>query len=168
MRAFRVLACIAVIALFVGIAVVGDAQAGEKFKVRTVKQSVKWEQIEVGDQEGHIIAISEAKGISTNMEGKWFADGWVQHYVALGDFNPKTGIIVAHGYEQRTAPDGGKVCYQYEGKQIRKDYWEGTYIILSGTGKFEGIRGKGIWTVHVVAPGQWYSDEDWDIELPKR
>jgi len=159
---------IALITLAFGIAVVGDALAGEKFKVRTVKQKVKWEQIEVGDQEGHIIAVAEAKGISTNMEGKWFADGWVQHYAALYDLNPKVGLLVTRGYEQRTDRDGDKVCYRYEGKQIRKDYWEGTYAILSGTGNFEGIRGNGTWSVNVVAPGQWYSDEDWDIDLPRR
>ena len=85
---------IALITLAFGIAVVGDALAGEKFKARTVKQKVKWEQIEVGDQEGHIIAVAEAKGISTNMEGKWFADGWVQHYAALYDLNPKVGLLV--------------------------------------------------------------------------
>ena len=154
MSRFKLIAFVTLITLAFGVVLISDAVAGEKFKIRTVKQSVKWEQIEVGDQEGHIIAMNEAKGISTNMEGKWFADGWVQHYAALYDLNPKAGVIVVHGYEQRTALDGDKVCYRFEGKQIRKDYWEGTYIILSGTGKFEGIRGEGTWTVHVVAPGR--------------
>ena len=168
MSRFKLVAFIALFTVAFGMILVAYALAGEKFKVRTVKQSVKWEPIEVGDQEGHIIAVGEAKGISTNLEGKWFADGWVQHWVGLSDINPKAGLVVVQGYEQRTAPDGSKVCYRYEGKQIRKDYLEGTYSMLSGTGKFEGIRGKGTWTVNIVAPGQWYSDEEWDIDLPQR
>jgi len=168
MSAPRILALAALISFGLGAVAVGDALAGEKFKLRTVKHMTKWEQINVGDEEGHIIAVEEAKGIVSNNEGKWFGDGWPHHFASLLDINPKTGHVVGYGYEYVTDPDGDRYYYRWEGKSPRKNYWEGTYTMLKGTGKFEGIRGKGTWTVHVVAPGQWYSDEEWDIDLPRR
>lgn len=46
-----------------------NAVAGEKFKTSTVYYAVKWEQVDVPDEEGHLVAALEAKGISRNMEG---------------------------------------------------------------------------------------------------
>jgi hypothetical protein len=168
MRAFRVMACIAVIASFVGASIVGDALAGEKFKLRTVKYMTKWEQVNVGDEEGHCVAIGEAKGVVTNKEGKWFGDGWVLGWTATFDINPKVGSIVGGGYEVVSDRDGDKWWRRWEGKALKENYWEGKYTIVSGTGKFEGIKGKGNWSVVMLGPNQFYSDEEWDIELPKR
>jgi hypothetical protein len=167
MSPFRIIVLIGVIALFVGVVALGDALAGEKFKLRTVKHSVKWEQVNAGDEEGHVVAINETKGIVSNKEGKWFGDGWLQRYAALFDINPKAGPV-ANGYEEVADRDGDKYYYRWEGRLVSKDYWEGTYIMTKGTGKFEGIRGKGTWSATVVVPGQFYVDEEWDIELPRR
>jgi len=171
MSAFRVIAFLGLIGLFLGVVALGNAMAGEKFKFRTVKHFVKFETINVGDEEGHIIAVSEAKGLVSNKEGKWFGDGWPHHFVALFDINPKIGVVVGHGYEYVTDPDGDRYYYSWEGKAVRENYWEGTYTMLKGTGKFEGIKGNGSWTC-VVLPGQppelFYADEEWDIELPRR
>ena len=38
--------------------------------------------------------------------------------------------------------------------------------MLKGTGKYDGIEGKGTWRAVFVGPGEWYTDEEWDIELP--
>ena len=40
--------------------------AGEKFKAHGASTNVKWEQIEVGDVEGHVIAITESKAVYFN------------------------------------------------------------------------------------------------------
>jgi hypothetical protein len=167
MSRFKLLACIALITLAFGVALVADALAGEKFKVRTVKYMTKWEQVNVGDEEGHAIAVGEAKGVATNKEGKWFGDGWVVRWTGQFDINPKAGKIVGRGYEEVTSKDGDKYFRAWEGKALKENYWEGKYAILSGTGKFEGIKGKGIWSVVTLEP-QFYSDEEWDIELPQR
>lgn len=57
---------------------------------------------------------------------------------------------------------------RWEGKSPKENYWEGKYTIVNGTGKFDGIRGRETWSVLMVTPQQFYSDEDWDIELPQR
>lgn len=83
-------------------AAIDNATAGEKFKLRTVKYATKWEQIEVGDGEGHNIMVEEATGIVSNMEGKSFGSGWVLRHVGLIDWNAETGVAFGHGYEEVT------------------------------------------------------------------
>jgi len=61
MSRFKLFAFIALIAFAFGVVLVSDALAGEKGKGRLVCHSVKWQQIEVGDVEGHIVAVSEAR-----------------------------------------------------------------------------------------------------------
>ena len=131
-----------------------------------MKSSVKWEQIAVGDQEGHALVVEEAKGVSSNMEGKWFGEGWVQRHVGFIDMNTTTGMTSGHGYEEVTDQDGNKYFTRWEGKATGQATWEGTYVIYKGTGKYEGIKGRGKWSLLMVSPDQFFTDEEWDIELP--
>jgi len=162
----KIIALIAVVGFAFAITTVGNAVAGERLKLRTIKYTVKWEQLNVGDEEGHVIGVHEAKGIVSNMEGRSFGDGWALRYVALLDINPKTGVTSGNGYEEMTDKDGDKIYKTWEGKAVAENRWEGEYTILKGTGKFEGIKGKGTFTAYVVAPNQFYTDEEWEVELP--
>jgi len=47
-------------------------------------------------------------------------------------------------------------------------YWEGESTYVKGTGKYEGIKGKGTWKTYPVSPMQSYSDEVHEIGLPSR
>jgi len=49
-----------------GLTGIGNAVAGAKFKGRLAFYMTKWQQIEVGDVEGHVIATFEKKGIDFN------------------------------------------------------------------------------------------------------
>jgi hypothetical protein len=66
---FKLVALMALVSFVLGLAAVGDALAGEKLKTRLVHYSTKWQQIEIGDRNGHIFGLSEGKGICTNMLG---------------------------------------------------------------------------------------------------
>ena len=168
MRAFRVMAFIAVIALFVGVAVVGDASAGEKVKFRTSIYRVKVEAVPVGDEEGHVVVVYEDKGIATNLEGKKFLDGWAFRQAGLSDANRNAGAWSAQGYGEFTDPDGDKIYVAYEGKKLQKDLpGEGTVRLIKGTGKWQGIQGKGEWRAYYPANDRSYSDVEWDVEWPK-
>ncbi len=162
----KIVGMMALIAFAMGILLVGDVVAGEKFKLRTVKYITKWEQVNVGDEEGHIVAAVEAKGITTNKGGKKFGDGWVLRFTATFDINPKAESI-GGGYEVLSDSTGDKWWRRWDGKLLKDGHWEGKYTIVNGTGKFEGIRGTGTFSAFLVAPMQFYSDEDWDIELPR-
>ncbi len=79
------------ISLTFGVASVGDAVAGEKVKLRLACYMVKFDQVAVGDEEGHLVAVSEAKGISTNLQGGKFLDGWPYREAGLSDANRNIG-----------------------------------------------------------------------------
>jgi hypothetical protein len=116
MSRFKIMALIALFTFALGLALAGDAVAGEKMKGRCNWWTVKWEQIEVGDQEGHVFAIWEGKGIGANKEGKSFHDGWIEWSSSLNDQNLKTGVGTAHGYEIVTDPDGDKIFVSWEAR----------------------------------------------------
>ena len=52
----KIIALIALITFSFGMTAVGNAVAGVKVNCRNVKYNVKWKQIEVGDEEGHVVA----------------------------------------------------------------------------------------------------------------
>lgn len=149
-----------------------EAAAGEKLKLRTVMFAVKWEMLDPGDEEGHLIGVAEGKGIQSIVEGKPICDGCVVRYGALVDINVKTGLGSGRGYAEVTDRDDDRYYYRRRGKLLRMEewgsYWEGECTIVKGTGKYEGIKGKGIWSAYVVAPMQWYYDEEVEVELPRQ
>jgi hypothetical protein len=168
MSRFKVLAFIALITLAFGVALVGDALAGEKVKARTVLYRVNWQQIEVGDQKGHVYVLYESKGIETILQGKAFCDGWSLRQGGFLDINLKSGAGYAHGFEVMTDKDGDKIFDTWEGKPGKGGLWEGTWTYTGGTGKWQGIQGRGTWITHEPAPGQSYDDWEGEVELPRR
>jgi hypothetical protein len=167
MSRFKIFAFITLITLAFGVVIVGDALAGEKVKLRSVMYGTKWEQINVGDEEGHVIAVYEAKGIDTNMQGKKFMDGWLYRESGLMDMNGKAGTWSAQGYGECTDRDGDKIFITWEGKKDKKETGEGTNAILKGTGKWQGIQGKGTWVAVPAVDNRWYSDGELEVELPR-
>ena len=59
----KILTMTTVVLFVFGIAMIDCAVAGEKMKWHGATYTVKWEQIEVGDEEGHVVAITESKQI---------------------------------------------------------------------------------------------------------
>ena len=166
----KIIALVALIILAFCMTTIGNAVAGEKFKLSTVYYAVKWEHINVPGEEGHLVAAQEAKGISRNMEGETFGDGWVDHQASVFDINLKTGLGSGHGYGEVTDRDGDKYYYTWEGKRMRgkiwASYWRGEMTIVKGTGKYEGIKGNGTFSAYPIASMQWYSDTELEVELP--
>jgi len=166
----KIMVLTALITFAFAMAAIGNAVAGEKFKLRTVSYTTKWEQLDVPGEEKHIIALCEDKGVGVNMEGKTFGDGSVSVQVGLFDINVKTGLGSMHAYGEVTDRDGAKYYYRSEGKRLRGElwasYWEGETIIVKGTGRYEGIKGKATWSLYPISPMQAYTVEEWEVELP--
>jgi len=166
MKAKRVVAFIALIAL-VGLAMAGDAVAGEKSKGRSIMYTVKWEKLDVPGQEKHLVALSEAKGISSILEGKDAGDVIVLRHVEILDIDLKSGKGSSIGYGEGTDKAGDKYYYRYDGRRIGGPFWaaqwEGELTYLGGTGKYEGVQGKGTFSGYPIAPMQSYSD--WEAEM---
>jgi hypothetical protein len=164
----KIVGIMTLITFSMGIFLVGNVLAGEKFKARNAYHSVKWEQVNVGDEEGHVVAVYESKAITTNLEGKWFSDGSVERNTGLWDINLKTGLGSVHGYAEMADKDGNKYYYTLEGKVVEAGKpTKGVWTIVKGTGKFEGITGKGTWEYYPLGPGEGYSNWEIEVELPR-
>ena len=90
MLRYKLFALFTVILFALGIGVIDCAVAGEKAKGHATSITTKWHQIEVGDEEGHIIAVYEAKQV-------WINEGSDEKRVAISkgimDMNTKQELV---------------------------------------------------------------------------
>jgi hypothetical protein len=171
MSRFKLFAFIALITLAFGVTIVGDALAGEKYKIRGVFYTIKWETINVPGEEKHLLALVDSRGVLTNLEGKPFGDGMVVQSVGLLDIDLKSESGFGNWYEEYTDRDGDKICTKSEGRRVKGQYWgsswEGMVTIVKGTGKYEGIQGRAKWSYYNPAKMQTVVNAEWEVDLPR-
>ena len=152
------------VALFIAkIATIDFAQAGEKEKWHGASHTVKWEQIEIGDEEGHVIAIYEQKQVYFN---EMTGEKTPSTTFGIMDLNIKTGQGSGHGYGVNFYKDGAKTFRTWEGKSVGEGHWRGTYSLIKGTRKYEGVKGGGTWNSYSLAPQQSYLEVEGETEIP--
>ena len=159
----KIMGIMALIAFAMGMALAGDAVAGEKFKCRVVWHTTKVERIDVDDEKGHLLSVSAYKGIMSNMEGKTFGEGWLASMTSIAEIIPKVGMT-SYGYIILTDKDDHKIYVKYDQKP------GGPYplTIYKGTGKFERVQGKGTFSAFFTAdPTRFYVNWDVEVELPR-
>ena len=161
----QIYAVIISLIMIFGLCAADFAMAGEKFKTHGASTTVKWEQIEVGDVEGHVIAITESKAVYFNE-----STGEISPHISVGlmDFNLNSGMGSGHGYGISILKDGDKRITRWEGKSIEKGHMKGTFTIIKGTGTQEGIKGSGTWETHDLGSGLSYTETEGEIEIPKQ
>jgi hypothetical protein len=168
----KIVGMMALIAFAMSILFVGNAVAGEKFKIRGVYYATKWETINVPGEEKHLLALSDSRGVTSNLEGKPFGDGLVVQSAGWLDIDIKTELGSGNFYEEWTDRDGDKICIKSEGKrmkgQIWGSSWEGTATMVKGTGKYEGIQGRCKWSYYNPAKMQTVVNSEWEVELSRR
>jgi hypothetical protein len=150
--------------LFVfGIVMIDYAMAGEKVKLHATSVTTKMHQMEVGDEEGHVIILSESKQVYFNEKT---GEKETRVGINIMDINLKTGKGTLKGYGVMTSPNGDKRFTISEGKPVGKGHWKGTYTYTKGTGKLEGIKGEGTWDSYSLAPGISYIEVEGEMNLP--
>jgi hypothetical protein len=113
----------------------------ETKEFRIVCQFSKMEIMPVGDVEGHIFYIVEARGLA-------FVDGEVAVYVAWGQGEGIKGIGPAYGYAKYIYQDGSTIVFKSQHTvRVAPDgknslFEDGKGEITMGTGRFEGIKGS--------------------------
>jgi hypothetical protein len=161
----KIISITVLIVFIFGTATLNCVLAGEKMQIKShaVIHTVKFEQIEVGDTPGHIMAIMESKGISideiTGMK-------LTSRGVATMDINPNAGGVTMQEYVIESDKDGDKMIVKSEGKSVAKDQFKGTWTMIGGTGKYEGGKGGGTWTAYTMGQGQAYLEVEGEVETP--
>jgi hypothetical protein len=168
MSKFKIVGMIVLIAFAMGIFLVSDAVAAETGKVasRTVFYVTTFHTLKVPDVEGHAITLLEAKGIS-------FSEKWRPALTSLiNSLDLIKGVGTFQAYGHTTFPDGS-ITAKFEGKTTATGGTltgmasnEGTWTYTKGTGKFEGIQGRGTFKSYILGPGQFYSEMEGEYTLP--
>ena len=166
MSRFKLFAFIALITLTFGVALISDALAGEKFKFRAAWYNTKFEPYNVPGEEGRIVFVFEDRGILTTLQGSRIFDGMAAVDVGFGDLD-KTGKGFGQGTVECTDRDGDKIYMPWEAK-VSNGSWQGPGVIVRGTGKFEGLKGKATHGPSVrVSPNQIYTEWEGELERPR-
>jgi hypothetical protein len=144
-------------------------QAAErgKWTGRAVMYATSFQSIPVGDVEGHIIFLFEAKGIG-------FGEPWGACLLKESTTGDRTkGVGSTEGYGIWTYPDGSTITTKGKGESTSAGpgktgagAGEVTWTYLRGTGKFLGIQGGGTGKFWLLGPGQWYADSEGEYTLP--
>ena len=161
----KIISAIAIIIFLFVVAMLNNAVAGEKQKIKAhgVSHTVKSEQIIVGDEEGHILVISESRAVYIDeISGERRSDRGV-HFI---DINPNSRSVSLQGYGIEVDKDGDKIIRKTEGKAVAKGQLKGTWTIIKGTGKFDGAKGGGTWTSYNMGQGQMYIEVEGEAESP--
>jgi len=127
------------------------ALAGEKIKMHASSFITEWQQMEVGDTEGHVMAVFKAKKIYINEINN---EKHTSSDVSIMDINLKTGQGNLQGYGVNEYMNGDITINKFEGKSVGKVHWQGTWSFVRGTGKYEGVKGGGTWDSYSMGPGK--------------
>jgi len=145
-------------------------QAGAAtMKFRMVMSHTKAEIIEVGDVEGHIIGAGESTGLASLETGEVAV---IKHPWTI-DYTKGTGTHKT--YIHLTFEDGSTVVLTQDGTtrpdpKGKSSVFEGTCVIIQGSGRYAGIKGDGSYRGRRVAPlgaaAQVYTDVILTYTLP--
>ena len=150
MKRFRLFVIFVSVPIVFGFAIANYAVAEEHRKATGVSVRTKFHPIEVGDEEGHIIAVFESTTVYTDSDSGENSVGTGKGQI---DMNVKTGKGTMKGYTVRTFQNGDTYVSEWEGKPVGKGTTQGTYKIVKGTGTLEGLTGEGNWKTKSLAPG---------------
>ncbi len=152
MSLYRICSVTTAIILFFGFVAIDCAVAGEKVKIKASGTSIntKWHEIEVGDADGHVIAVFQNTQAWTNDTN---GEKMTAYSRGTMDLHKNTGQATMEGYSIMTYPSGDKRYASFEGKIVSKGKWQGTFTDIDGTGKFKGCAGGGTWESESLGPG---------------
>jgi hypothetical protein len=142
----------------------GAAAAGEKgrFKGHAALVVTKNETIKVEDQPEHVIYQMQEDGVMFNDAGSGLLDKARYQVIYMSD----SGGMVSGGYKTFTMADGSKVYAKFADTEANPPVYKGTWEFTGGSGKYAGIKGKGVWTYTSVADGVAWDVFEGDYEMP--
>ncbi|MCG3201222.1 MAG: hypothetical protein NFCOHLIN_01088 [Gammaproteobacteria bacterium] len=141
-----------------------SALAGEKGKIRSRASlvTIKFEQAKVEDQAEHVVMYGEMDGVLFTEPSGGFLDKARYQVVYLSD----SSGMVSGGYKTFTTADGAKVFAKFTDTEMAPPVYKGTFELIGGTGKYQGIKGKGTWTYTSVSDSAAWDEMEGEYELP--
>ena len=125
------------------------------------KAETQWMQI--GGNKEHGIGTYHSDGIT------FLDNGGIATFTDQGTYEWRDGTGKHRGYVIKTYPDGSTTMDRYQGTDKSKGdlvVSEGTFTFDSGTGKFEGIKGKGTYKGTRYGNGMSITDYEAKVTVP--
>jgi hypothetical protein len=174
MKAIRVMAFVALIGFALGIAIVGDALAGERYKIAgtVTAATTKSEVFNVGDTEGHIVLLGESEGVNVSTGERNFLDG-AQNVgldfvdLVMGNGPGQSYCKVSKGKDAAFYKTDGKATTTLSAEGIPVTTFAGTYSYYKGAGQFEGIQGGGTYKGKYISRTIWVADWEGEYWIQK-
>ncbi|MDA8179189.1 MAG: hypothetical protein ACYC34_05305 [Desulfobacteria bacterium] len=132
--------------LSVSVVFLPGAWAADEAGGRVVYYSQKAETMEVGDVPGHVLVVVQQPGLIFHAKGT--ARGEIGTRIGTVFLDLVKGKGTYNGYTVNTFQDGSTLVYKFNGTVApvdggKKSAFEGPYEYIGGTGRFEGVKGKG-------------------------
>jgi hypothetical protein len=115
----------------------------------------------VEDRANHMVYVNEYDGAVYNGDGKPFLDRARYQVVALVDVG-----VTAGGYKTFTEADGSKVFAKFTVTEGKMPDIRGTFEFTGGTGKYEGITGKGTFHDVFVSDKAGWDELEGEYKIP--
>ncbi|OGQ01015.1 MAG: hypothetical protein A2Z40_03935 [Deltaproteobacteria bacterium RBG_19FT_COMBO_60_16] len=147
--------------LFLTVFLVPITQAADEVAYRAVYHVQKVETMEVGDVPGHVVGFSDTPGLVFMTKGP--ASGEIGMRKAITYFDSVKGKGPFTGYYVYTFSDGSTMSTKAIGTSTPVDggkraAFDGTFEVTGGTGRFEGMKGKGTFKGERVGPRETGGD----------
>ena len=156
------------LALMVALAATAAAKTKTSGTVSCAKPAPEY-SIAVADQAGHSLNISKSACTWTKPMEIAGLKTTAGHDVTYGD--AKGEVVKSSGYHVSNMSNGDQMHVKFHGKDtMTKDgkplTTEGTWSYTGGTGKLQGIKGKGTYKGKADAAGNMIVEVEGDYELP--
>ena len=155
---------IIVVVLIIALGVMNSiAQEKKKVSDTTYWFATKTEAIKVNEAKGHIIQISESKGINVGRKELAICRNTYDLVKGNGTLRGYSTLMGLDGKVTRNLKQEGKVItlLSAEGKPIMTG--EGTWVVVPDNTWVTSVRGSGTWKLKMVSEGIFIMD--WEGEL---
>jgi hypothetical protein len=138
------------------------AESG-KWRGRAVLVVTSEKASEVADKKDHRVRLTEYDGVVfTEVGGDFLANARYQA-TSVSDAG---GDMGSGGYKTFTMEDNSKVFARFHLKEFKPPIVRGEWKFLSGTGRYAGITGNGVYEVHLVSPTVLWDILEGEYKIP--
>ncbi len=117
----------------------------------------------IPDVPGHFFAVAKQQMVTSEAEpseaeGESLLYNKVNFYGTAEMWEGGEKETRDHGYVERIMPNGDKIFFTFVEPSGEEE-------IISGTGKFKNIKGKGRYQGKDLYEGMWQAQHDWEYEI---
>lgn len=130
------------------------AESEHILQVEATNYVISSQWLPVGDEAGHVIGMNQREGQGI------FSNGEIAKYSVVSTFDVRrTKGGTAHGYSKFTFDDGSLLIFSWTAEITQSQdglpFNQGQGTIITGTGRFEGISGKSVFSgIQLKAAGE--------------